>query len=207
MENPKNDWPAEPGGTQGQNFSSFFFNLSVRKIAIAGICGALGLVLAFTPLGLIPVPNLSGAATTLHIPAIVAGVFAGPIVGAFTGLILAISSWILYAGSFLAFSGGNLFVALLSAFLPRILIGVFAYYVFRPFRSHVLGAVLASLVGTLTNTVGVLGILYLFGDPAMRPALIPIILLNPWVEIAFALIVLVPLVLALRRILPDVINR
>jgi uncharacterized membrane protein len=207
MEKEKLSGPVEPEGTQGPELKGSYPYLSVRKIAIAGICGALGVVLAFTPLGLIPVPNLSGAATTLHIPAIVAGVFAGPVVGAFTGLILAISSWILYAGSFLAFAGGNLLVALLSAFIPRLLIGVLAYYAFRPFRSHVLGAVLASLVGTLTNTVGVLGILYLFGDPAMRPALLPIILLNPWVEIGFALIVLVPLVLALRRILPDVISR
>jgi uncharacterized membrane protein len=89
--------------------------LRTKQIAIAGICGAIGAVLAFTPLGLIPVPNLAGAATTLHIPAIVAGIFGGPLVGAFTGLILAISSWIMFSGSFLTFAGGNLLVALLAA--------------------------------------------------------------------------------------------
>ncbi len=178
-------------------------HLRTRQITIAGICGAVGVVLAFTPLGLIPVPNLSGAATLLHIPAIVAGVFGGPVVGAFTGLILAISSWILYSGSFLTFSGGNLLVAVVAAFLPRLLIGVLAYYSFRAFRRPWLGSAFASLVGTLTNTVGVLGILYLFGDPAMRPALLPIILLNPLVEMVFALVVVIPLVLALSKALPS----
>jgi len=206
MKTNENLRPAEPEGTQGRQIQSSAF-LSTRQIAVAGICAALGVALAFTPLGLIPVPNLSGAATTLHIPAIVAGVFAGPLVGAFTGLILAISSWILYGGQFLAFSGGNLPVALFSAFVPRMLIGVFAYFVFKPFKSSLVGAVLASLVGTLTNTVGVLGIIYFLGDPGMRPALLPIILLNPWVELGFALVVLVPLVLGLRRILPNVARR
>ena len=32
--------------------------LQTRQITIAGICGAIGVVLAFTPLGLIPVPLL-----------------------------------------------------------------------------------------------------------------------------------------------------
>jgi uncharacterized membrane protein len=177
--------------------------LRTKQIAIAGICGAIGAVLAFTPLGLIPVPNLAGAATTLHIPAIVAGIFGGPLVGAFTGLILAISSWIMFSGSFLTFAGGNLLVALLAAFLPRLLIGVLAYYAFRAIRLSWLGSLVASLVGTLTNTVGVLGIIYFFGDPVMRPAILPIILLNPVVELAFAIVVVEPLVLTLSRNLPS----
>jgi len=196
--------PAEPQGMQGSKVRSS--RITTKQIAVAGICGALGVVLAFTPLGLIPVPNLAGAATTLHIPAIVAGIFAGPLVGAFTGLILAISSWILYAGNFLAFAGGNLLVELTAAFLPRLLIGVLSWLVFRAFRSRWIGAVLASLVGTLINTVGVLGVPYFFGDRTMRPMIIAVLALNPWVEIAFALIVVVPLVMALRKV-PDAFSR
>jgi uncharacterized membrane protein len=304
--------PAEPAGTPGTDKTSTRADrrITTRQIAIAGICGATGLVLAFTPLGLIPVPNLAGAATTLHIPAIVAGVFGGPMVGAFTGLILAISSWILYSGQFLTFAGGNLLVALLAAFLPRLLIGVVAYYTFKVFSlqgtkkifARVIGAftfgflalgilylagsptlrvewwltalhvvpivlgmlvgpigggltgllmgggiwllqstailsisggnvvasvlwvflpllvmgvlgyyssrlfcsswggpLFAALAGTLTNTVGVLGIIYIFGDSAMRPALIPIILLNPIVELGLAIVVITPLVAGLRK--------
>ncbi|MCX5974152.1 MAG: ECF transporter S component [Coprothermobacterota bacterium] len=105
--------PAEPVRTPGKDEAPTQFKrrITTRQITIAGICGAAGVVLAFTPLGLIPVPNLAGAATTLHIPAIVAGVFGGPIVGAFTGLILAISSWILYSGQFRSFACGGDMVA------------------------------------------------------------------------------------------------
>ena len=103
-------------------------SLSTHDLAVAGIFGALAIVLAFTPLGLIPVPNPTEAATTLHLPAIVAGILSGPIVGGLVGLVLAISSWYLYGAAFITFADGNLLVALLAAFVPRILIGVLAYY-------------------------------------------------------------------------------
>jgi|YelNatPaOPRAMG01_1025707.scaffolds.fasta_scaffold04503_3 uncharacterized membrane protein len=207
MENKKGSGPVVPGGPQGRRTRNSLPYLSTQQIAIAGICGAIGLILVLYG-GFIPVPNPSGAATTMHIPAIIAGVFAGPLVGALTGLILAVSSWIYFQGIFLQMAGGNLLVALFSAFLPRILIGVIAFYSYRVFARHPLaGAVLASITGTLTNTVGVLGILYFFGDPSNRLLILSILALNPWVEIGLALIVLVPLVLALRRILPNVVGR
>ena len=108
--------------------------LSTHDLAVAGVFGALAIVLAFTPLGLIPVPNPSEAATSLHLPAIVAGVLSGPVVGGLVGLVLAISSWYLYSATFIVFADGNLLVALLAAFLPRVLIGILAYYAYRPLR-------------------------------------------------------------------------
>lgn len=206
MENARKSRPVVPGGPQGQKARSSSF-LSSRQIAIAGICGAIGFILVLYG-GFIPVPNPSGAATTMHVPAIIAGVFAGPLVGAFTGLILAISSWIYFQGIFLQMAGGNWLVALLSAFLPRILIGVVAFYAYRVLsRRPLAGAILAAITGTLANTTGVLGILYFFGDPSYRVPILSILALNPWVEIGIALVVIVPLVLTLRRILPDVIGR
>ena len=128
-------------------------HLSTHDLAVAGVFGALSIVLAFTPLGLIPVPNPTEAATSLHLPAIIAGILAGPFVGALVGLVLAISSWYLFSPAFMTFAGGNLLVALLAAFLPRILIGVVAYYTYRPLRRWpplAVGA--AAITGTLTNT-------------------------------------------------------
>ena len=107
------------------------FQLSTQDLAVAGVFGALGIVLAFTPLGLIPVPNPTEAATSLHLPAIVAGILSGPIVGGLVGLVLAISTWFLFSATFLQFANGSLIVALLAAFLPRLLIGVLAYYAYR----------------------------------------------------------------------------
>lgn len=172
--------------------------LSTRDLAVAGIFGALSIVLSATPLGLIPVPNVSAAATTLHIPAIIAGVISGPVVGALVGLVLAFTSWYYYSAIFLNFMGGNLAFALLAAFLPRILIGVFAYYAYRALRGRPnVAAGTAGLVGTLTNSIGVLGLLLLLGTPDVA-ALIPVVLTNVPFEILLAVILGIPIIAALR---------
>jgi uncharacterized membrane protein len=175
-------------------------NLSTRDLAVAGVFGALAVVLAFTPLGLIPVPNPTEAATSLHLPAIVAGILAGPLVGAMVGLVLAISTWALYGATFLTFADGNLVLALTAAFLPRILIGVLAYYAYRPLRRWPpLAAALAGLAGTLINTVGVLGLLTWLGTfPAAL--LVPVMAMNVPIEVILALVVTIPVVAALRAI-------
>lgn len=168
------------------------------QIAVAAICGGLAIALSYTPLGLISVPNISGAATTLHIPAIVAGVVAGPVAGALAGLVLAFRSWFQFGGLFIQFSGGNLLVALAAAFLPRIVIGIVAYYAYRTWRGA--GAsLLAALLGTTANTAGVLGILFTFGTADFRTGVVPIILTNYPFEVLFAAVVGVPVFAALAR--------
>jgi len=172
--------------------------LSTFDLAVAGIFGALAIVLAFTPLGLIPVPTPTEAATSLHLPAIVAGILSGPVVGGLVGLVLALSSWYLYGATFITFTDGNLLVALLAAFLPRILIGVLAYYAYRSLRRWpALAAAVAGLVGTLTNTVGVLGILIALGTLPVA-LLVPVFSMNVPIEVALALVVTIPVVAALR---------
>lgn len=174
--------------------------LSTWDLAVGGIFGALAIVLSFTPLGLIPVPNPTEAATSLHLPAIVGGILAGPVVGGFVGLVLAISSWALYNASFMTFADGNLLVALMAAFLPRILIGVLAYYAYRPLRRWpALAAGVAGLVGTLTNTVGVLGLLIWLGVLPVA-LLVPVFSMNVPIEAALALVVTIPTVAVLRQI-------
>jgi len=174
--------------------------LSTYDLSVAGVFGALAIVLAFTPLGLIPVPNPTEAATSLHLPAIIAGLLAGPVVGGLVGLVLAISSWYLFSAAFMTFAGGNLLVALLAAFLPRILIGVLAYYAYRPLRRWpALAAGVAAVVGTLTNTFGVLGILIWLGS--LPPILlVTVFSMNVPIEIILALVVTIPAVAALRAV-------
>jgi uncharacterized membrane protein len=174
--------------------------LSTQDLTVAGVFGALAIVLSFTPLGLIPVPNPTEAATSLHLPAIVAGILAGPIVGGLVGLVLAVSSWYLYSATFMTFADGNLIVALLAAFLPRLLIGVFAYYAYRPLRRWpALAAAVAGLVGTLTNSFGVLGLLIWLGTLPVA-LLAPVFSMNVPLEVALALIVTLPTVAALRAV-------
>lgn len=173
---------------------------STQDLAVAGVFGALAVVLAFTPLGLIPVPNPTEAATSLHLPAIIAGILSGPLVGGTVGLVLAISSWYRFGATFITYANGNLLLALLSAFLPRILIGVVAYYAYRPLRRWPgLAAAAAGLAGTLTNTVGVLGLLVWLG--ALPVALLgPVFLMNVPIEVVLAVVVTIPTVAALRAI-------
>ena len=186
--------------TQSQPLLGNALRVTTRDLAVAGVFGALAIVLSFTPLGLIPVPNISGSATSLHLPAIIAGIVGGPIVGGLVGLVLAISSWINYSGTFIALAGNNVLVALLAAFLPRILIGVVAYYVYRVLRRlPVLAAALAGLAGTLTNSIGVLGLMYWLGT-FPKQLLVPIFSLNVPIEITLGLVVTIPAVAALRAV-------
>lgn len=103
---------------------------TARQIAVAGLLGALTVVLGLAPVGgFIPVPTPAASATTMHIPTILAGILEGPIVGALVGFIFGLFSF--YRG----FSQANpvakmLFTDPLIAFVPRILIGVVAYYAY-----------------------------------------------------------------------------
>jgi uncharacterized membrane protein len=173
---------------------------STQDLAVGGVFGALAVVLAFTPLGLIPVPNPTEAATSLHLPAIIAGILSGPLVGSMVGLVLAISSWYRFGATFITYANGNVLLALLAAFLPRILIGVAAYYAYRPFRRWpALAATVAGLAGTLTNTVGVLGLLVWLG--ALPVALLgPVFLMNVPLEAVLAVVVTIPTVAALKAV-------
>lgn len=62
--------------------------ISTRKMAVAGMLGAVAIVLSVTGLGMIPMPTLAGRATIMHVPVILAAILEGPVVGAFTGFIL-----------------------------------------------------------------------------------------------------------------------
>lgn len=83
-------------------------------------------------------------ATIMHIPAILAGILEGPVVGGLVGFIFGLYSFLYPSNPALA----NPLVSV----LPRILIGVTAYYAYRWSKRPYL----AAAVGTITNTGGVL---------------------------------------------------
>jgi uncharacterized membrane protein len=144
---------ADSGGGRGGSI----FSLDVRQIVIAGILGGIAIFLGATQLGFIPVPNVSGRATILHIPAIVGGALEGPVVGALAGLIFGIFSWLDPIVPPLR----NPLVSI----LPRIPIGIVSWFVFVSLRrtSVDLASVVAGLLGSFTNTVGVVGMAVLLG--------------------------------------------
>ncbi|EYE88515.1 membrane protein [Fervidicella metallireducens AeB] len=132
---------------------------STRQITVIGLLSAISIVLGMTPLGFIPIPPAN--ATIMHIPVIIGAIVEGPVVGAMIGLIFGISSIIkaITQPNILSFAFLNPIVSV----LPRVLIGITAYYAYKaiPGKSHVIKSAFAAAIGTITNTAGVLGFIYL----------------------------------------------
>jgi uncharacterized membrane protein len=131
----------------------------VKKIVTAGALGAVSVVLAVTPLGFLP--WFGGASLTImHIPVIVAAVLEGPVAGTVVGLIFGVTSLVKAA---VAPVGplDPLFTNPLVSVLPRLLIGVVAWAVYKLFRGKLtpLAAGAAGAVGGFANTVLVLTML------------------------------------------------
>ncbi|MBO0960009.1 ECF transporter S component [Neobacillus sp. MM2021_6] len=124
--------------------------LTVRDIVIAGVLGAVAILLGVTRLGYIPVPTAAGNATIMHIPAIIGGIMQGPVVGLIVGAIFGISSFLN--------ATVPLFKDPLVAILPRLFIGVVAWLIYVGIRrkSEYLAVGAAAFIGTLANTVLVL---------------------------------------------------
>jgi uncharacterized membrane protein len=151
------------GGRRGS-----VFGLNVRQIVIAGILGGIAIFLGYTRLGFIPVPNLAGNATIMHVPAILGGALEGPVVGTIVGGIFGVFSFIQAEVPF--------FRDPLVSILPRLFIGVVAWAVFVGLRSRSvdLASAAAGVLGSLANTVGVLGMAVLLGYLPFA-AIVPIV--------------------------------
>lgn len=166
--------------------------LNTRRIVIAGVLAAVAILLGVTGIGFIPVPNLSGSATIMHVPAIVGGVLEGPVVGLLVGGIFGIYSWLQ--------DTTGLFKNPLISVVPRLLIGVVAYYVYVAVkRSNEYAALIAAgIAGTLTNSILVVGGLVLFG--LIPAAAVITIVPQAIAELIIAAIITVAVVAAWKRL-------
>ena len=164
------------------------FKLTTRQMAISGMLGAIAILLGITRLGFIPVPTPAGNATIMHIPAILGGILEGPVVGALTGLIFGIYSF--------ANATNPIFADPLIAILPRIFIGVASYYTYKYFKQS---SVLAAAMGTLTNTIGVLGLATIRGYLPAKVSL-SVGLIHGIPEIIVAALLVAVLVKALKKL-------
>ncbi len=125
--------------------------LTARRIVVAGLLAAITILLGVTQLGLIPVPTAAGSATIIHIPVIIGAILDGWLVGSILGLIFGILTFV--TGQIPALKDP------LVAVLPRIFIGITAALAYRGLRrwSEVAAVTVSAVVGTLTNTILVLG--------------------------------------------------
>ncbi len=165
---------------------------SVRKIVISGVLAAIAILLGWTRLGFIPVPTLAGNATIMHVPAIIGGVMEGWLVGGIVGTIFGLFSFLQ--------ATTPLFKDPLVAVLPRIFIGVTAYFTYVGLKksNEYVALVSAAVVGTLTNTVLVIGIAVIRGYLPLE--VVPTIIPQAIAEVIIAAIITVAVVAAWKRI-------
>lgn len=135
--------------------------LNVRKMTVIGVLSAISIMMSMLPfIGYIPIGPIK--ATIMHIPVIIGAIIEGPVVGATIGLIFGLTSlWNAITQPVIL---SPLFLNPLVSVLPRILIGIIAYYVYQGVykltKKVYASGFVAGLIGSLVNTVGVLGMIY-----------------------------------------------
>lgn len=146
----------------------------VKLALFAGII----VVLSMTPLGYIPLGVIK--ATTIHIPVILGSILLGWKAGAVLGGIFGLTSLVvntitpsLTSFVFTPFysldgSGGSLW-SMVVCFVPRILVGILPYFIYRSIQklhgSDIVSLGIAGFLGSMTNTLLVMNLIYLlFGE-------------------------------------------
>ncbi|MDT2614162.1 ECF transporter S component [Enterococcus dongliensis] len=151
---------------------------NVRGFTLTAMFLAIMIILAVTPLGFIPIGPIN--ATTMHIPVIIASIVLGPRIGAGLGTIfgvisLARSTILITPMSFVfsPFIANPLtnqgdWRAVLIAIIPRMLIGVVPYFVYRGLhhlmkqKARPISLFIAGVAGSMTNTILVMNLIFLF---------------------------------------------
>lgn len=201
----------------------------INRLVITALFCAIILLLNFTPIGYIQLPLIK--ATIIHVPVIIGAILLGPKIGAGLGFVFGLTS--LYNNTFaptllsFAFSpfipvpgtGHGSWEALVIAFLPRILVGVVPYYFYRfvsgvfKGKKDVLSLSLSGLIGSMTNTILVMNLIYfLFRDaygkvrniPAdtVYHAVLAVIFTNGVPEAVVAAVLTAAVCRALKRFMP-----
>jgi len=157
------------------------------ELALTGLLTSIIILMAFTPLGYIPLVVIN--ATIITIPVIIGSLFCGPKKGAFLGFVFGLTSFIkntvmpsslsafvfspVLAASVIGPSG--IIKSTFICFVPRILVGVVPYFVYRGIRklfksekaiADTLPFALAGFLGSMTNTLLVMPAIYvLYREP------------------------------------------
>ncbi|WP_298846247.1 ECF transporter S component [Clostridium sp.] len=183
--------------------------IKTSELTTIGMLSAVCVVLGLTGYGFIPLPGAK--ATIMHIPVIIGSIIGGPIVGMTIGLIFGIFSIIqnITAPNILSFA----FINPLVSVLPRVLIGFTSYYVYKLSigKNENLRIGLATVIGSLTNTFGVLTMVYVLYaakfavskgiDPSIAAKTIyGIAIINGVPEAIIATVITIPVILAIKKI-------
>lgn len=131
---------------------------TTRELTTVGMLAGITMLLGLTGYGFIPLPYMK--ATILHVPVIIGAVIAGPRAGIVVGLLFGLFSMFqaITAPVLLSFA----FINPLISILPRMLLGLIAYGLYRgvPGKESIKIGV-SAVVTSLCHTVMVMGGIYL----------------------------------------------
>lgn len=164
-----------------------------RELVLTALFAAIIILLAFTPFGYIQLPVIK--ATIIHVPVIIGSILLGPKRGAILGGLFGLTSMIsgtitptLLSFAFTPFipvpgTAHGSPLALVICFIPRILVGIVPYFVYQGvqklFKNNLnaeyFSLLLGGISGALTNTIFVMGLIYiLFRDAYATARGIPV---------------------------------
>ncbi len=159
---------------------------AIKEMVLTALFSAIIIIMAFTPLGYIPLGIIN--ATIIQIPVIIGALFCGPKQGAFLGFLFGFTSFLkntitpatLSAFVFSPVLAANMFGAkgvlfsTIICFVPRILVGILPYYIYKGMKKiskwKSLNFAVAGVVGAFTNTFLVMGSIYLLYKDAYAVA-------------------------------------
>ncbi len=159
---------------------------TLNELVLTGLFAAIIIIMAFTPLGYIPLGVIN--ATIIQIPVIIGSLFCGPKQGAFLGFLFGFTSFLkntitpatLSAFVFSPVLAANMFgvkgvlYSTFICFVPRILVGVIPYFVYKQMKKYskwvTINFVVSGILGAFTNTFLVMGSIYLLYKDAYAQA-------------------------------------
>lgn len=181
----------------------------LRQLTTVGMLSAISVILGLTGYGFVPLPIAK--ATIMHVPVIIGSIIEGPLAGMMIGLMFGVFSIIqnIMAPNLLSFVFYNPLVSV----MPRVLIGITSYYAYKfTFgNKETLKIGIGAAIGSLTNTVGVLGMIYLLyaaeyakakgiAVDAATKAIFGVAFTNGIIEAILAVVITTPVVIAIKHI-------
>ncbi|WP_102401826.1 ECF transporter S component [Haloimpatiens massiliensis] len=206
---------------------------STKQITVTGMLSAISVVLGITGLGYIPIPPFH--TTIMHIPVIIGSLLEGPVVGGILGLIFGLTS--IFQAIKTPGPVSFIFINPLVSVLPRILIGITPYYMYKLLKNikfnklkekvysndgttkwgkftrylvDYIQLILSITVGSFTNTIGVLGMIYVLYLNEYITALgvsksaanktFLLLVLNGFVSASMAILVSLPIIRTVKAV-------
>lgn len=194
-------------------------NMKTRKLTMTALMIALTLILGLTPLGFLTLPIISIEITLMCIPVIIGTVILGWKQGLILGLVFGLTS--LYKGltaptPLLAPLLNYPLVLYPSIFIPRLLIPLATWGIYKATSKlpKAISLGITAGVGSLTNTILFLGMVFVLGSAplaasfnmtvgAVASALALAVATNGLPEMVVAIIICVPVILALKRVIKE----